>query len=34
MLKVILKIIKWYFLFWAFLLLGSIAAAVVAGVFA
>ena len=34
MLKVILKIIKWYFLFWVFLLLGSIAAAVVAGVFA
>jgi len=34
MLKVILNIIKWYFLFWVFLLLGSIAAAVVAGVFA
>ncbi len=33
MLKLILKIIKWYFLFWVFLLLGSIAAAIVAGVF-
>ena len=33
MLKLILKIIKWYFLFWVFLLAGSIAAAIIAGIF-
>lgn len=34
MLKTILKIIKWWFLFWIYLILGSIAAAIVAGIFA
>lgn len=33
MLKLILKIIKWYLLFWVFLLAGSIAAAIIAGIF-
>lgn len=31
--KLILKIIKWYLLFWVFLLAGSIAAAIIAGIF-